>query len=108
MTLPDQNRSRLRNRHSDNRKPAHRCGSNEIGGERGRVLDRGTMAKHPRYLELAWQAKVVGDKVAVQHNLQHAEHWDRTSMAGWQAGRTCRRLGSAKRSLPTDTNFKKF
>jgi hypothetical protein len=86
MTPPDQNRSRFRNRHSDNRKPAHRCGSNEIDGERGRVLDRGTMAKHPRYLELAWQAKVVGDEVAVQHNLQHAEHWDRTSMAGRQAG----------------------
>ena len=56
MTPPDQNRSRFRNRHSDNRKPAHRGGSNEIGGERGRALDGGAMAKHTHYLELARQA----------------------------------------------------
>ena len=33
------------------------------------------------YLELAQQAKVVGDEIATQHNLQHAEHWYRTAMA---------------------------
>ena len=39
------------------------------------------MVKYTRYLELAQQAKVAGDEVAVQHNLQHAEHWYRTVVA---------------------------
>jgi hypothetical protein len=44
------------------------------------------MAQHTRYLELAQQARVAGDEVAVQHNLQHAEHWYRTAMADrWAA-----------------------
>ena len=42
------------------------------------------MAKYARYLELAQQAKMVGDEVAMQHNLQHAEHWYRTAMAAPQ------------------------
>ena len=44
------------------------------------------MAKHTRYLELAQQARTVGDEVAMQHNLQHAEHWYRTAMADRQTG----------------------
>ncbi len=39
------------------------------------------MAKYARYLELAQQARVLGDEIATQHNLQHAEHWYRTAMA---------------------------
>ena len=39
------------------------------------------MAKYARYLELAQQAKMLGDEIATQHNLQHAEHWYRTAMA---------------------------
>ena len=42
------------------------------------------MAKYTRYLELAQQAKVLGDEIATQHNLQHAEHWYRTAMADRQ------------------------
>ena len=42
------------------------------------------MAKYARYLELAQQARTAGDEVAVQHNLQHAEHWYRTAMADRQ------------------------
>jgi Domain of unknown function (DUF4167) len=42
------------------------------------------MAKYTRYLELAQQAKVLGDEIATQHNLQHAEHWYRTAMADQQ------------------------
>jgi hypothetical protein len=44
------------------------------------------MAKHTRYLELARQATAAGDEVAMQHNLQHAEHWYRTAMADRQTG----------------------
>ena len=44
------------------------------------------MAKHTRYLELAQQARTVGDEVAMQHNLQHAEHWYRTAMADRRTG----------------------
>jgi hypothetical protein len=44
------------------------------------------MAKHTRYLELAQQARMAGDEVAMQHNLQHAEHWYRTAMADRQTG----------------------
>jgi hypothetical protein len=46
----------------------------------GRSGGNGAMAKHTRYLELAQQAKIAGDQVAMQHNLQHAEHWYRTAM----------------------------
>jgi Domain of unknown function (DUF4167) len=44
------------------------------------------MVKYTRYLELAQQAKVAGDEVAVQHNLQHAEHWYRTARADPRTG----------------------
>ena len=44
------------------------------------------MARYTRYLELAQQAKVAGDGVAVQHNLQHAEHWYRTARADQRTG----------------------
>ncbi|MGF7213183.1 hypothetical protein GGE65_007819 [Skermanella aerolata] len=44
------------------------------------------MAKHTRYLELARQAKTAGDEVAMQHNLQHAEHWYRMAMADRRTG----------------------
>ena len=44
------------------------------------------MAKHTRYLELAQQARTAGDEVAMQHNLQHAEHWYRTAMADHRTG----------------------
>jgi hypothetical protein len=44
------------------------------------------MAKHTRYLELAQQARTAGDEVAMQHNLQHAEHWYRTAMADRRTG----------------------
>jgi hypothetical protein len=39
------------------------------------------MARYKRYLELAQQAKSTGDEIAVQYNLQHAEHWYRIAMA---------------------------
>ena len=42
------------------------------------------MAKYAHYLELAQQAKMLGDEIATQHNLQHAEHWYRTAMADRQ------------------------
>jgi hypothetical protein len=44
------------------------------------------MAKHTRYLELAQQARMAGDEVAMQHNFQHAKHWYRTAMADRQTG----------------------
>ena len=51
----------------------------------GRTLQQNhAMAKYARYLELAQQAKVLGDEIATQHNLQHAEHWYRTAMADRQ------------------------
>jgi hypothetical protein len=48
------------------------------------------MAKSARHLELAQQATVIGDEVAAQHNLQHAEHWYRTAMADRRSGQDAR------------------
>jgi hypothetical protein len=44
------------------------------------------VAKQTRYLELARQARTAGDEVAMQQNLQHAEHWYRTAMADRRSG----------------------
>ena len=83
MTPPEQNRSTFRNRFPAHHKPSRNGGSGRAGGERG---NGGAMAKYTRYLELAQQAKAAGDEVAVQHNLQHAEHWYRTARADRRAG----------------------
>ena len=83
MTPPDQHRSRSRNRFPADQKPAWNGETGRSGT--GRVKVGGNaMAKYARYLELAQQAKVAGDEVATQHNLQHAEHWYRTAMADRQ------------------------
>ena len=33
---------------------------------------------------------MLGDEIATQHNLQHAEHWYRTAMADQQSGQDAR------------------
>jgi hypothetical protein len=78
VTPPDHNRSKFRNRFPAGQKPLRNEGPNRASRERG---SGGAMAKYTRYLELAQQAKVAGDEVAVQHNLQHAEHWYPTARA---------------------------
>ena len=83
MTPPDQHRSRSRNRLPADQKPAWNGRTGRPGAERVKVGGN-AMAKYTRYLELAQQAKVIGDEVATQHNLQHAEHWYRTAMADRQ------------------------
>ena len=83
MTPPEQNRSTFRNRFPAHHKPSRNGGSGRAGGERG---TGGALAKYTRYLDLAQQAKAAGDEVAVQHNLQHAEHWYRTARADRRAG----------------------
>ena len=86
MTPPDQSRSGSRNRFPAGHKPPQHGGPGRAGGGRGRDGSVGAMAKHSRYLELAQQARTAGDEVAVQHNLQHAEHWYRTAMADRRTG----------------------
>ena len=83
MTLPDQHRSRSRNRFPTDQKPAWNGRTGRSGADRVKVGSN-AMAKYTRYLELAQQAKVIGDEVATQHNLLHAEHWYRTAMADRQ------------------------
>ena len=83
MTPPDQHRSRSRNRFPADQKPAWNGKTGRPGTDRVKVGGH-AMAKYTRYLELAQQAKVAGDEVATQHNLQHAEHWYRTAMADRQ------------------------
>jgi hypothetical protein len=83
VTPPDQNRSKFRNRFPAGQKPSRNDGASR---ERGKTGNGGAMAKYKRYLELAQQAKVAGDEVAVQYNLQHAEHWYRTAMADQRTG----------------------
>ena len=83
MTPPDQHRSRSRNRFPADHKPALNGKAGRSGADRVKVGSN-AMAKYARYLELAQQAKVLGDEIATQHNLQHAEHWYRTAMADRQ------------------------
>ena len=83
VTPPDQHRSRSRNRLPADQKPAWNRKAGRSGADRVKVGGN-AMAKYTRYLELAQQAKVIGDEVATQHNLQHAEHWYRTAMADRQ------------------------
>ena len=83
MTPPDQHRSRSRNRFPADQKPAWNRKAGRSGADRVKVGGN-AMAKYTRYLELAQQANVIGDEVATQHNLQHAEHWYRTAMADRQ------------------------
>jgi hypothetical protein len=80
VTPPDQHRSRSRNRFPADQKPAWNGKTGRSGTDRVKAGGN-AMAKYARYLELAQQAKVAGDEVATQHNLQHAEHWYRTAMA---------------------------
>jgi hypothetical protein len=80
VTPPDQHRSRSRNRYPADHKPAWNGKTGRSGADRVKVGGN-AMAKYARYLELAQQAKVLGDEIATQHNLQHAEHWYRTAMA---------------------------
>jgi hypothetical protein len=80
VTPPDQYQSRSRKRFPADQKPAWNGRTGRPEAERVKVGGN-AMAKYARYLELAQQAKVAGDKVATQHNLQHAEHWYRTAMA---------------------------
>jgi hypothetical protein len=80
VTPPDQHRSRSRNRFPTDQKPAWNGKTSRSGADRVKVGGN-AMAKYARYLELAQQAKVLGDEIATQHNLQHAEHWYRTAMA---------------------------
>jgi hypothetical protein len=80
VTPPDQHRSRSRNRFPADQKPAWNGKTGRSGTDRVKAGGN-VMAKYARYLELAQQAKVAGDEVATQHNLQHAEHWYRTAMA---------------------------
>jgi hypothetical protein len=86
VTPPDHDRSKFRNRFPAGQKPSRNDGSNRASREHGRTGNGGAMARYTRYLELAQQAKVAGDEVAVQHNLQHAEHWYRMARADQQAG----------------------
>jgi hypothetical protein len=83
VTPPDQHRSRSRNRFPADQKPAWNGKDSRSGADRGKVGGN-AMAKYARYLEFAQQAKVLGDEIATQHNLQHAEHWYRTAMADRQ------------------------
>jgi hypothetical protein len=83
VTPPDQHRSRSRNRFPTDPKPAWNDRASRSGADRAKVGGN-AMAKYARYLELAQQAKVLGDEIATQHNLQHAEHWYRTAMADRQ------------------------
>jgi hypothetical protein len=80
VTPPDQHRSRPRNRFPADQKPAWDGKTGRSGADRVKVSGS-AMAKYARYLELAQQAKVAGDEVAAQYNLQHAEHWYRTAIA---------------------------
>jgi hypothetical protein len=80
VTPPDQHRSRSRNRFPADQKPSWNGKTGRSPIDRVKVSGN-AMAKYTRYLELAQQAKVAGDEVATQHNLQHAEHWYRTAMA---------------------------
>jgi hypothetical protein len=78
---PEQHRSRSRNQFpADHKPPAWNDRAGRSGADRGKVGGN-AMAKYARYLELAQQAKMLGDEIATQHNLQHAEHWYRTAMA---------------------------
>ena len=83
MTPPDQHRSRSRSRYPADQKPAWSGRTSRPEVDRVKVGGN-AMAKYTRYLELAQQAKVLGDEIATQHNLQHAEHWYRTAMADRQ------------------------
>jgi hypothetical protein len=80
VTPPDQHRSRSRSRHPTDPKPSWNGRTSRPEVDRVKVGGN-AMAKYTRYLELAQQAKVLGDEIATQHNLQHAEHWYRTAMA---------------------------
>jgi len=80
VTPPDQHRSRSRSRYPADPKLSWNGRAGRSGADRVKVGGN-AMAKYARYLELAQQAKVAGDEVATQHNLQHAEHWYRTAMA---------------------------
>jgi hypothetical protein len=80
VTPPDQHRSRSRNQLPTDQKPSWNGRAGRSGTDRSKVGGN-AMAKYTRYLELAQQAKVIGDEIATQHNLQHAEHWYRTAMA---------------------------
>jgi hypothetical protein len=51
------------------------------GSSNGRVSAGEARNRHAKYLELARQAKVAGDEVGEQTNLQYAEHWYRTANA---------------------------
>jgi hypothetical protein len=82
VTPPDQHR-RSRNQFPTDQKSAWNGKTGRSGADRVKVGSN-AMAKYARYLELAQQAKVIGDEVATQHNLQHAEHWYRTAMADRQ------------------------
>jgi hypothetical protein len=83
VTPPDQHRSRSRNRFPTDHKPTGDGKTGRSGADRVKVGGN-AMAKYARYLELAQQAKVLGDEITTQHNLQHAEHWYRTAMADRQ------------------------
>jgi hypothetical protein len=80
VTPPDQHRSRSRNQLPTDQKRAWNGRTSRPEVDRVKVGGN-AMAKYARYLELAQQAKVLGDEIATQHNLQHAEHWYRTAMA---------------------------
>ena len=83
VTPPDQHRSRSRNRFPADQKSSWSGKTGRSGADRVKVGSN-ALSKYARYLELAQQAKLVGDEVATQHNLQHAEHWYRTAMADRQ------------------------
>jgi Domain of unknown function (DUF4167) len=83
VTPPDQHRSRSRSRYPADPKPSWNGRAGRSGADRVKVGGN-AMAKYARYLELAQQAKVLGDEIATQHNLQHAEHWYRTAIADRQ------------------------
>jgi hypothetical protein len=80
VTPPDQHRSRSRNQLPTDQKRTWNGRTSRPEVDRVKVGGN-AMAKYARYLELAQQAKVLGDEIATQHNLQHAEHWYRTAMA---------------------------
>jgi hypothetical protein len=83
---PTQNRSGSRNRFPAGPKPSQHGGAARLDRGRGRGGSESAVVKHTRYLELARQARTAGDEVAMQHNLQHAEHWYRTAMADRRTG----------------------
>jgi hypothetical protein len=64
VTPPDQHRSRSRNRFPTDHKPAWNGRTGRSGADRGKVGGN-AMAKYARYLELAQQARVLGDEIAV-------------------------------------------